>query len=87
MHRPNEETPAGRRALGESVVEKGIDGRQSSAQGATNELLAAHFCCCKPGVPCIFCLRWDRKIRAGNARRADPLWRQAPERRVVSGGF
>lgn len=40
------------------------------------DLLATHFCCCKPGVLCIFCIRWSRKIAGINARRADSLRRQ-----------
>lgn len=80
-------TPAGRRALGEAAVQGRSDGRHLTPQGATDDLLAVHFCCCRPGVPCIFCLRWSRKIAGIEARRADPIWQQVPERRVASGGL
>lgn len=39
-----------------------------------NRILAEHYCCCKPGVPCIFCLAWNRLIRAVESRM---VWRAA----------
>jgi hypothetical protein len=79
-------TPAGRRESGEAAVEVGIDQTNSAPQCAINpDLLATHFCCCKPGVPCVFCLRWHRKITGIEQRRADSLRRQALGRRVAGG--
>lgn len=26
-------------------------------------ILERHFCYCRPGIPCIFCLTWNRLIR------------------------
>ena len=35
----------------------------------TGRILATHFCVCRPGVPCIFCLAWNRLIRRIESRR------------------
>ena len=40
------------------------------------DLLAAHFCVCKPGAVCIFCLQWSRRIHGIVQRREDGLRRQ-----------
>lgn len=53
--------------------------------GLIPDLLAQHFCCCRPGVPCVFCLRWDRRIRGIEARLSDSNRLQAVGRRVVGG--
>jgi len=50
-----------------------------------HDLLATHFCCCKPGVPCVFCLRWDRAIRGIEQRQSDALRLQANAYRVAWG--
>lgn len=60
--------------------------KAAASEGIKPDLLAAHFCCCKPGVPCIFCLRWSRRIRAHEQRRADSLQRQALGQRARAGG-
>lgn len=69
--------PVARSVEGKAETSKAIEFSGIGGGQVKPDLLAMHFCCCKPGVPCVFCLRWDRKIRTGNARRADPVWRQA----------
>ena len=31
-------------------------------------ILERHFCYCRPGIPCIFCLTWNRLIRRIESR-------------------
>lgn len=80
-------TPAGRRALGEAAVQGRLNGTNHKLHVPATDLLATHYCTCRHGVTCVFCLRQNRKIRAIEARLADPVWRQTPELRVAAGGF
>jgi hypothetical protein len=41
-------------------------------QQANHSILDRHYCCCRPGTVCIFCLTWNRLIRRIEARMA---WR------------
>lgn len=76
----------GNGAGAEGGVQWRLNGTNHKPQGATADLLAVHYCTCRHGVICVFCLRQNRTIRAIEARRADPVWRQTPERRVAAGG-
>lgn len=79
--------PVARGVEGKAETSKAIGFSGINGGQVKLDLLATHFCCCKPGVPCIFCLRWSRKIAGIEARRADPIWQQVPERRVAAGGL
>lgn len=39
-------------------------------QQANHSILDRHYCYCRPGTTCIFCLTWNRLIRRLEARRA-----------------
>lgn len=41
---------------------------------ANHSILDCHYCYCKPGTTCIFCLTWSRLIHRIEARMA---WRAA----------
>jgi hypothetical protein len=63
--------------------------RAFSGNGATDvkpDLLATHYCTCRLGVICVFCLKWAQKIRAGNVRRAESLRHQSLGRCVAGRG-
>lgn len=79
------DTPVARGVEGKAETSKaiGFSGISGGQVKPNFDLLAVHYCTCRHGVICVFCLRWDRKIRAGNARRADPLWRQASIHRMA----
>lgn len=49
-------------------------------------LLDQHYCCCRAGAVCVFCLQWNRRIRGIEARRAASLRRQALGGRIRAGG-
>jgi hypothetical protein len=51
---------------------------QTTNNGANNtsiskNILAEHFCFCRPSVPCILCIEWNRTTCQGNVRPPDSL--------------
>lgn len=77
--------PMARGVEGKTETSKAIEFSGISGGQVKPDLLATHFCCCKPGAPCIFCHRWDRTIRGIEARRSDSLRRQAMGEMLVGG--
>lgn len=76
-------------ALGNTKTPQGWQARGASNTACDNanntpisDILAQHFCCCRGGALCVFCLGWNRRIRNIEARRSDSLRRHASGARL-----
>lgn len=81
MRRPDQrKTPPGRVALGEAVVERGIDGSNGATIGANDPPCQCHI----RGAICLVCRRWDKRIR-GHEQRTEFMQRHAVGKRAAGG--
>lgn len=88
MRRPDVITPtrlAGRAGVKTNQTASAVASSSGAAAAVKPDLLAAHYCVCRTGATCIFCLRWDRIIRRIEARQAQQ--RQALGVRAHAGGY
>lgn len=78
MRWPDKATPRPGGARGAEVVQLRDNAAEYSSanESPIPDLVAAHFCSCRGGAVCVFCLAWNRRIRNVEARRAEALRRQ-----------